>query len=84
MRICIEKGFHRKTSEVSSIAWMNHVYRGETDLTLQAIRQANPIAAEVNSRIFWSIYTLDRLVSITLGRPMVSHVNVSDVYLLNL
>jgi hypothetical protein len=40
---------------------------------MQAVRRAYPVAAEVNSRIFWSIYTLDRLVSITLGRPMAGH-----------
>jgi hypothetical protein len=66
MRICVEKGFHRKTPDVSILSSRHRKDR----LTTQAVRQAYPVAAEVNSRIFWSIYTLDRLVSITLGRPM--------------
>lgn len=45
-------------------------------LIRQASVQADPCAAEVSCRVFWSIYTLDRLVSITLGRPMVR----TDVY----
>lgn len=66
MRICIEKGLHLKPQEVC-IAKLKRL----PVLTLQAVLQSNPLAAEIGCRVFWSIYTLDRLVSITLGRPMV-------------
>ncbi|WVQ92957.1 hypothetical protein IAU59_000018 [Kwoniella sp. CBS 9459] len=34
------------------------------------LRQSDPIGCEMRSRVFWSIYTLDRLVSAALGRPL--------------
>ncbi|KAJ5766237.1 Fungal specific transcription factor [Penicillium nucicola] len=68
-RMCLELGLHRE-----------QVYKvprgtGSSDTSQQLI------AHEVRRRCFWCVVAMDRVVSITLGRPLAIHLQDADVAL---
>lgn len=64
-RMCFELGLHREST-----------YELSHNSTLNDIRDSRAIS-EIKRRCFWSTFALDRIVSITLGRPLA--INLDDI-----
>ncbi|KAH8703860.1 fungal-specific transcription factor domain-containing protein [Talaromyces proteolyticus] len=57
VRLCMEMGLHRRSRQEESVA--QGLEAGKISL-----------AVEVRKRTFWCLYNLDRIISVTLGRPV--------------
>lgn len=68
-RMCFELGLHREST-----------YELSQDSVLNDTRDSKAIS-EIKRRCFWSTFALDRIVSITLGRPLAIHLDDIDTEL---
>ncbi|KAF2653249.1 hypothetical protein K491DRAFT_603275 [Lophiostoma macrostomum CBS 122681] len=71
-RMCFELGLHRETS---------YPLKDHDTLMVDETALAQHEAQEVRRRCFWCVFCLDRVVSITLGRPLALHIEDIDVEL---
>ncbi|KAL5337488.1 fungal-specific transcription factor domain-containing protein [Aspergillus crustosus] len=69
-RMCLELGLHRE-----------QVYRRCDGINGQSSKAV--VASEIQRRCFWSVIAMDRIVSITLGRPSAIRLQDTDVFLLD-
>ncbi|KAF2020076.1 hypothetical protein BU24DRAFT_477195 [Aaosphaeria arxii CBS 175.79] len=66
-RLCFEQGLHLEQGKLSGGTW----HRSDTVT----------FADEMKKRCFWCLYNLDRIVAVTLGRPLAIHDEDIDVSL---
>jgi hypothetical protein len=71
-RMCFELGLHRESTYS-----LTHVYHRNDETALLPISEVR----KVWRQCFWCVFCLDRVVSITLGRPLAIHVEDIDVNL---
>ncbi|OJJ08559.1 hypothetical protein ASPVEDRAFT_34701 [Aspergillus versicolor CBS 583.65] len=67
-RMCLELGLHREQ------VYQVPKHRGDSSVV---------VAHEIRRRCFWSVIAMDRIVSITLGRPLAIRLQDTDVALPN-